>query len=199
MARSVNPRTASTLLLGLVASACHASSPAEGGTSAAACPSAWLETPVVGAPIAVPDGNGRLVLHAAAQGTQNYVCAAVAGDGGTGYAWSFTGPEATLTDCHGVTMGRHFSSDAGPPEWQLSDGSYVVAHKMAATSGDGRSVPWLLLGVDGHGGGGPMAEARYVQRVHTVGGVAPSAPCDVSRIGTSEKVGYTADYVFFAP
>lgn len=192
-------RSASTFALGLVASACHSSSPAESGMAAGACPNAWLETPVVGAPIAVPAGNGRLVFHAAAQGTQNYTCASVTGDGGSGYAWSLTGPEATLSDCHGVTIGRHFASDAGPPEWQLSDRSYVVAHKMAAASGDGRSVPWLLLGVDRHGGTGPVAEAHYVQRVHTVGGVPQSAPCVASQVGTTEKVGYTADYVFFAP
>ena len=181
------------------AMACRPGPQTEGGGSAGACPDAWLEAPVVNEPIAVPEGNAHVVFHAAAKGTQNYACGPVGIDGGSSYAWSLAGPEATLDDCHAVTIGRHFASDGGAPEWQMLDGTYVVGHKIAASTADSRSVPWLLLSVDAHGGGALFAGARYVHRVRTVGGVAPTAPCDASRAGTTEKVPYAADYFFYAP
>jgi hypothetical protein len=176
----------------------------EGSTSASACPAAWLEAPAVDPSIAVPGGDGRVVFHAAAEGTQIYSCATVAtvvADGGAAYAWSLVGPEAVLKDCRSEASGRHFASDAGPgaPEWQLTGGAYVVAHKVAAKIVAPDSVPWLLLSADRSGGSGPLTETRAVQRVRTSGGVAPTAGCDASHIGTVQKVPYTADYYFFAP
>src|ERR1700722_19678349 len=95
-------------LLGLLAAACHPAAPAEGSTSATACPAGWFEAPPAASAIAVPTGNERVVLHAAATGSQNYVCGAVSGDGGApGYAWSLAGPEAALSDCHAVSIGHH--------------------------------------------------------------------------------------------
>jgi hypothetical protein len=185
--------------LALALAACRPGSQATGDPSASACAPAWFDAPAVDAAIAVPGGNGRILLHAAANGSQNYRCGPLTVDGGTSYAWSLVGPEAALNDCHAAPIGRHFASDAGAPEWQMLDGATVVAHKVAASTGDGRSVPWLLLSVDGHGGSGPFTEARYVQRVHTTGGVAPDAPCDASRVGTLQKVPYVADYFFYGP
>lgn len=180
--------------------ACRQSSPLESGTSAGGCPPVWLEAPVVDPAIAVPSGSGRVVFHASAKGTQNYVCKAAAVDSGASYAWSFVGPEAALNDCHASAVGRHFASDAGAPEWQLVDGAYVVAHKAAsAPTADDHSVPALLLSVDGHGGSAPFTEARYVQRVRTNGGVAPRGGCDATLAGTSQKVPYVAEYFFYAP
>ena len=174
--------------------------PADAGGTSEGCASAWLEAPVVDRSIALPDGTGHLVLHAAAKGTQDYVCAADPADASAGgYGWSLKGPEATLTDCHSAPIGRHFASDAGSPEWQLSDGTYVVAHKAGAFPASAGAVPWLLLGVDGHGGEGRLAEARYIQRVRTVGGGRPDTPCDAARAGSVQKVPYEAEYFFFAP
>jgi hypothetical protein len=196
------------LALALAASGCRpgsppdAASPASSASSVPACPAAWLEAPAVDPSIAVPAGNARLVLHASAAGSQNYTCAAAPSDGGAAsYAWSFSGPEAALSDCHGAVLGRHFASDAGPtaPEWQTPDGAYVIGHKTAAFAPGGGAVPWLLLGVDGHGGAGPVTEARYVQRVNTSGGVAPGSPCGAGNVGAVEKVPYSADYYFYAP
>jgi hypothetical protein len=187
--------------LGLVLFACHPASPAEGGTAAGACAADWFDPPAVAPSIAVPSGNGRMVLRAAATGSQNYACTLVAGDGGTSYAWSLVGPEATLSDCHSAPIGRHFASDAGAaaPEWQMTDGAYVIGKKMAAAPADGASVPWLLLSVEAHGGTAPFTEAHYVQRTRTSGGVAPSAGCDSGHVGEVRKVPYTADYLFYAP
>lgn len=185
--------------------ACRAPGPAgpasslDAGSTAPECPSAWLEPPVVDGSIAVPDGNGRLVLHAAARGTQDYVCSADSADAGSGYGWALKGPDATLADCRSASIGRHFASDAGGPEWQLSDGTYVVAHKTGVFSANPGAAPWLLLSVDRHGGAGRLGEARYVQRVRTIGGGRPDAPCDASRAGAVQRVPYEAQYFFFAP
>jgi len=176
---------------------CHPSGTIDAGSSAGDCPPAWLEMPQVDRSIAVPERHG-VVLHASAEGTQDYVCAAVAGDGALAYAWSLKGPDATLRDCHSVAIGHHFPSDAGTPEWQLYDGTYVVGHKSGAFAVGG-AAPWLLLSVDRHGGSGRLGDARYVQRLHTVGGLQPDAACDASRAGTLQKVPYQADYVFYAP
>ena len=37
-----------------------------------------------------------------------------------------------------------------------------------------------------------------VQRVNTIGGVAPAMPCTDAFKGTSARVPYTADYIFFS-
>ena len=194
---------ASSFALGLLACRQGGADPgaSQAGPVAAVdpCPATWLEAPAVSGPIAVPAGNGRLALRASATGSQNYACAAVAADGAASYAWSPVGPEATLIDCHSTPIGHHFASDGGAPEWQMLDGTYVVAHKEGASKRDDRSVPWLLLAVDRSGGSAPLSGARYVQRLDTSGGVAPSEPCDASRAGTVQKVPYTADYFFYAP
>jgi hypothetical protein len=170
------------------------------GRSEAACSAAWLAAPAVDQTIGVPGGSALVVAHAAANGFQIYACAATPDDGGVRYVWTLRGPEAALSDCRAAPFGRHFASDAGAgaPEWQTLDGSYVVAHKVAASTVDSASVPWLLLSVDDRGGAGPLTGARYVQRVHTSGGNAPTAGCDASRAGAREKVPYTADYFFYA-
>lgn len=173
-----------------------AGSPALASSPGADCPSAWFDAPAVDRSIAVPDGS-RVVLHASAKGTQDYVCAA--SDGGSTYGWSLRGPDAALSDCRASPIGRHFASDAGPPEWQLSDGTYVVAHKAGEFAANAGSSPWLLLDVVGHGGEGRLGEARYVQRVSTVGGGHPDGECDARHAGTVQKVSYEAQYFFYAP
>lgn len=191
---------------------CHDAPPVESAPGSTGCPPSWLQPPSVAPGIAPPAGNASIVLHAAAGGTQNYACGpAAAADAGSAppsgdapsYAWKFAGPEATLDDCHGAPIGRHFASDAGAsaPEWQTSDGASIVAHKVAASSPDGGApaVPWLLLATDHAAGTGPLAAVTYIQRVGTSGGVAPGVPCDASNAGVTRKVPYTADYYFYAP
>ena len=95
----------------------------------------------------------------------------------------------------------HFASDGGPtaPQWQTTDGTYVIGKKLAAFTpdGGGSSVPWLLLQEKSNGGAGTLSKAGYVQRLNTTGGIAPTATCDVGSVGTTQKVSYTADYFFF--
>jgi len=175
----------------------------DAGTDAAdaACPVAWTTAPTVDPVITLPADGGGVLLHAGAIGTQNYTCEQLAVDGGTGYAWVFVGPEADLADCHAAKIGKHFASDAGAtaPEWQTTDGTYVVGKKLAAFTPDGgaSAIPWLLIQETSNGGAGTLSKAGYVQRLNTDGGVAPAVTCDATNVGTTQKVSYTADYFFF--
>jgi Protein of unknown function (DUF3455) len=182
-------------LAALLAAACH-----HGGNPDVAdpCPASWLEAPAVDPSIAVPATFARVVFHAAASGSQNYVCARSAADAGGALGWSFIGPEASLSDCKAAPFGRHFASDGGP-QWQTLDGAFVAAHKVASSSPQSDAVPWLLLLADSRSQTGPLAATRYVQRVRTSGGVAPGATCDAGNLGAVEKVPYTADYYFYGP
>jgi Protein of unknown function (DUF3455) len=166
-----------------------------------ACPAAWTTAPSVAPAIELPADGGGVLLHAGAIGTQDYTCEQVAVDGGTAYAWVFVGPEADLADCHAAKIGRHFASDAGAaaPEWQTTDGTYVVGKKLAAFTPDGgaTAIPWLLVQETSNGGAGTLSKAGYVQRLNTTGGIAPAVTCDGTSLGTTQKVSYTADYFFF--
>jgi hypothetical protein len=168
--------------------------PIAAGDTASACGAAWLAAPAVDASLAPPPEGGAVIAHVTATGVQTYTCARGA-DGAT--SWTPSGPDADLSDCNGARAGRHFASQAGAaaPEWQATDGSYVVAQKAAATPapGDPNAVPWLLLRVTDHGGAGAISRARYVQRVRTHGGVAPTTACDA---GAVARVPYSADYYF---
>jgi Protein of unknown function (DUF3455) len=188
----------------LVASAgCRQARESVTGSAGDVCQDDWLQAPAVDPALSAPDGGGRVLLHAAATGTQNYGCTRAGGDAGAHYTWTLAGPEAALSDCRGAVIGRHFASDAGAsaPEWQLVGGSYVVGHKLAAWTPEGGSgsVPWVLLGADDRGGGQPLDGARYVERVRTRGGVAPGDGCDADRLGAMQKVPYSADYFFLGP
>jgi hypothetical protein len=157
-----------------------------GGSGRASVPSS--------AGLDVPADGSVVLFHASASGTQNYACVR-RGDGAT--EWTLVGPTATLTDCRGTLAGRHFASARGSayPEWQTTDGSYVVAKKTAAWRPEGgvASVPWLLLEAVDAGGPGPLGRTSYVQRVHTSGGVPPGG----CKEGDATEVPYTAEYFFY--
>lgn len=173
------------------------------GIDASGCPASWTLAPVVDPTIEIPDGGGSVLLHAAGNGTQNYQCQLVTTDGGSAYEWVFVGPQADLSDCMSTKIGSHFASDAGAtrPEWQTVDGTYVIGKKLTQFIPDGgaSAVPWLLLQEVDHGGTGTLAQAAYVQRLNTQGGIAPTTTCDATNVGASSMVTYGADYYFFGP
>jgi hypothetical protein len=170
-----------------------------------ACPSSWMVVPDAGN--LVPDSGPLppLLMHAAASGTQNYVCTATVsqidagGDGGTSYAWLFVGPQANLDDCNAQLIGHHFASEAGAtaPEWQTLDNSYVIGAKLAAFTPDASAVPWLLLKETSNGGTGTISKTLFIQRLYTSGGIAPTTTCDQNNVNASTNVPYTADYYFY--
>ena len=59
------------------------------------------------------------------------------------------------------------------------------------------AIPWLLLAAKSVGSEGSFSKVTSVQRVNTVGGLAPKAGCSQAAVGTPARIGYTADYYFF--
>ena len=130
---------------------------------------------------------------ARATGFQIYVCRPDANGKPT---WTLKGPDAKLFDEQGKFIGKHF----GGPTWQLNDGSEITG-KMAAKvdAADSTAIPWLLLTVTGHSGSGKLSGVTSIQRVNTVGGLAPAAAECTAPSGEVEfKSSYSADYYFYA-
>lgn len=170
----------STSLLLAIASAgppLHAAQPAAQSTT--------------GAPVPPPSGS-RLVLTLSADGVQIYTCKA---QNDSTVAWTFSGPEATLSDKPGHKAGTH---SAGPT-WTLTDGSTVVGEVVSkADAPEAGAIPWLLLRVKSHAGTGALATAAYIRRIDTKGGNAPASGCDATHASQTVRVPYTATYQFFA-
>ncbi|HEX4456989.1 MAG TPA: DUF3455 domain-containing protein [Polyangia bacterium] len=162
------------------------------GTRAALQPTAALPTPAAPAALTPPaDAHVRALLAADASGTQDYAC--VLGKDGT-YAWTLRGPDAVLFGAHGARLGRHFAG----PTWEWSDGSAITGALAAkADAPDAADIPWLLVSVKEHQGAtGALAPVRFVQRLATKGGKAPSDGCDGDHAGQVTRVPYSAHYVF---
>ena len=91
-----------------------------------------------------------------------------------------------------MQVGTH---GAGPNWTSTVDGSVVngakIAQENAPLSG---AIPWLLLKAASTTGTGVFSDVTYVQRLATVGGVAPAGGCDATTAGTDTRVGYSADY-----
>lgn len=156
----------------------------------AACTS--LPLPPAAPPALQPAADQRAteVLHA--RGVQIYECSASAGGG---HAWAFKAPEADLTDAQGRTLGSHFAG----PTWLAPDGSRLTGKLRARDPGpDPQAIPWLLLDATPGGNPGRFSGVRSIQRLQTVGGLAPATPCDAAHAGTLARVPYRAVYVFFA-
>ena len=174
-------------------------------------PSQNLTPPRVPDRLQPPEGN-ELFLIGHAFGTQDYVCAA----SGSGVAFVLTTPEAVLFDTPARRVINHYFSP-NPVEggtiratWQSTRDSSVFwgqLDKFATFVTDPDfvapdAIAWLLLSqagvLDGVGGGTTLSVATFVQRVNTVGGLAPSIGCNSpTDIGHTAFVPYEADYVFF--
>ncbi|HET9207212.1 MAG TPA: DUF3455 domain-containing protein [Burkholderiaceae bacterium] len=148
-------------------------------------------------PSAVPDTlkpeGQRMSDRVAARGVQIYECRAL--PNATGASWAFVAPDAELLDARGAVAGKHYAG----PHWEAADGSKIVgAVKARADAPQASAIPWLLLSAKSVGGPGRFAKVTSVQRIHTVGGLAPAKPCDPSTLGAIERVPYTADYLLFS-
>jgi hypothetical protein len=160
----------------------------------AACAS---QTPApVEAPDALkPDAAQAPLVALAARGVQIYECRA-AKDNPQAAQWVFVAPEATLYDAQSRLVGKHYAG----PHWEANDGSKVVGSvKAKANAPQAGAVPWLLLDTHSDGPSGEFAKVTSVQRLNTVGGVAPAAAaCTVATLGQGARVTYSADYVLFS-
>lgn len=138
-----------------------------------------------------PPASEELLLVAHAKGFQIYVCRA---DAAGQPAWTLKAPDALLYDEKGNVVGKHF----GGPTWKHNDGSEICARMASKIDApDAGAIPWLLLNVTDHSGNGVFSRVTTIQRIHTVGGLAPASGCTSADLEKEFKSSYTADYYFY--
>ena len=180
----MKPMTSSVILaVSLLAVAC-ASSP---GMQADAVANASLP-----APVQVPSGE-RQKMWTRGSGEITYECREKKEMAGQ-YEWAFVGPVASLADANGKVVGKYYAG----PTWESIDGSRVTAKQIGVAPHRPGSIPLQLVKADAAAGSGAMQGVTYIQRLRTVGGVAPATPCAASTVGAKEQVRYQADYVFYS-
>jgi Protein of unknown function (DUF3455) len=141
-----------------------------------------------------PPADQVLALEALATGVQIYECSA-GKDQAARLEWVFQAPEAELFDKEGRKVGKHYAG----PTWESTDGSAVVGEVKARDAGpDPNAIPWLLLSAKSNSGRGVLSQIKSIQRLQTVGGKAPSAPCTRDTAGQVVRVPYKAVYYFYA-
>jgi hypothetical protein len=138
--------------------------------------------------IAAPAGNEAFLVGHVSTGVQIYKC--------DGTSWTFVAPRADLVDEKGQLIITHFAG----PTWQATDGSSVVAARVDGVTVDPNAIPWLLLKATkttAGRGGNLLAPTTFIQRINTVGGLAPTDRCNAAKSGTVKEVPYGADYFFY--
>ena len=145
--------------------------------------------------ILAPPASSVLLFELRARGVQIYACEAKPDDA-SAFVWTFKAPEAELFNERGDLVGTHFAG----PTWQGQDGSAVVGAVLErADAPDTGAIPWLLLEAKEHAGSGAFSTVTHVQRLDTVGGVAPTEGCDEAHAGAQVRAPYQATYAFFYP
>lgn len=144
-----------------------------------------------GVPAAIaPAADQTIKAKYNAVGVQVYMCNGVA----AGPTWTFVAPQANLMKDNGKLVATHFIG----PTWQGNDGSSVVGSKTAGATVDATAIPWLLLTATSHADSdGFFQDVTSIQRLSTVGGLAPATGCDADHLGTIAQVPYSAEYVFY--
>ena len=136
----------------------------------------------------VPPAGNVLTSVFKARGVQVYGC--------TTGTWALIEPAASLT---GITLNParpaaaiHFRG----PSWQSdSDGTLVEGMTpVSAPSATPNSIPQLLVTAKLTRGSGVFGGVTFIQRLNTVGGIAPTRACTAT---DTAAVSYRADYRFF--
>jgi len=126
-----------------------------------------------------------VIWHVYAEGVQIYRW--------NGTSWVFVAPEAVLfadAGGHGQ-VGFHYAG----PTWETLSGSKVVGAVIDRCTPDPTAIPWLILGAVSKQGPGVLNQVSLIQRVNTVGGLAPSQAGSFS--GQEARVPYTTEYFFY--
>jgi hypothetical protein len=131
-----------------------------------------------------PEGS-KLAFHTFANGAQIYRW--------NGTSWSFVAPDALLTEDAGGNgvVGTHYAG----PTWESKSGSKVVGAVVDRCTPNPNAIPWLLLRAVSNEGPGIFQRVTSIQRVNTVGGLAPATPGTV--VGEEARVPYTTEYFFY--
>ena len=109
------------------------------------------------------------------------------------FEWAFVGPVATLKTKSGEVVGKYYAG----PTWESVDGSKVTGKQLAVAPSAPGNIPMQLVKADPAMGSGAMQGISHIQRLRTVGGVAPTAACAMGNKGERKQVAYQADYVFY--
>ena len=140
--------------------------------------------------LVTPPPGSALLLELIADGVQIYSCESRQG----GFEWTFKAPEENLFDKQGRQIGTHL----GGPTWKLDDGSAIVGEVISkADAPEPGAIQWLLLRAKSHEGSGALAQAAFVRRTDTKGGLPPKAKCDASHLSEQARMRYSASYQFF--
>lgn len=142
--------------------------------------------------VRVPAGH-RQVMATVGKGEITYECRA-RNDMAGAHAWAFVAPVADLVDASGKSVGRYY----GGPTWEARDGSKVTGKQVGVAPSAAGSIPMQLVKAEPAMGAGAMQGVAYIQRINTQAGVAPAAACGAGNVGEQQKVGYQADYIFYA-
>ncbi len=131
-----------------------------------------------------PPGN-KVAFHTYALGVQIYRW--------DGDSWEFVAPMADLfTDAnYQDKVGTHY----GGPTWESNSGSKVIGRRLAGCLPDSTAISWLLLKAVSTSGPGIFNKVTYIQRVNTVGGLAPTTPG--AFMDAVAEVPYTTEYYFY--
>ena len=132
----------------------------------------------------VEEGN-KVAFRAYAVGDQIW--------GWNGTSWVLLRPEAVLyaDRNHRGVIGVHYAG----PTWESTSGSFVRGTVLERAFPDADAIPWLKLQAVDSDGPGIFDGVTFIQRVNTVGGVAPALPGDFP--GQEARVPYTAEYYFY--
>lgn len=142
--------------------------------------------------IKVPAGNS-VAMQTVGVGEITYECRPKKDTAGQ-YEWVFIGPDAVLNDRNGMQVGKYF----GPPAtWESKDGSKITGAQVAVAPNGAGNIPHQLVKANPASGSGAMTGVTYIQRVATVGGIAPAMQCDSTKTGAKQNVRYQADYIFW--
>ncbi len=142
--------------------------------------------------IKVPMGN-TVAMETVGVGEITYECRDKANAPGM-TEWVFVGPNAVLNNRSGKQVGKYF----GPPAtWESMDGSKLTATQLAVAPAGAGNIPLQLVKANPAMGMGAMAGVTHIQRVATVGGVAPASLCSPANKGSKQVVKYQADYIFW--
>jgi hypothetical protein len=134
-----------------------------------------------------PPAGSALAFRVFANGVQIYRW--------TGSAWGFVGPSAVLTSDaqgHGV-VGTHYAGPTGPV-WKSNSGGTVVGTVVDRCTPNPNAIPWLLLSTVADGPG-VFHRVKFIQRVNTVGGTAPSY--SGAFVGQEARMQYRTEYLFY--
>ena len=144
------------------------------------------------ATVQVPAGH-KVAMETVGVGEITYECRANPDMAGQ-HTWVFAGPDAKLMDRSGKQVGKYF----GPPAtWESMDGSKLTATQLAVAPGGAGNIPLQLVKANPAMGMGAMNGVTHIQRVKTLGGMAPTSACAMSNMGAKQIVKYQADYIFW--